>query len=235
MINAFYAIKGMRVDKRRLADDAIFLERVLCREAGGEQDQIAVAFGGFNRIDFNSNGYNVRPIIMPKERKASLNESLCLFFTGFSRFSSDIQEVVRQSIAEKSSALSEMRNLVCIAEKILTSGGSLDEFGKLLDYSWKLKRGLSSGISTSQVDDAYAKAISAGALGGKLLGAGGGGFLLFYVPKEKRCQVKSALNGMLHIPFTFESRGAQILYYGEEDWSDSPDLDPIDAPIKAIM
>lgn len=219
MIEAFYALKGKYADKRKLADEAIYLERVLCAEAGGIQDQIAASFGGFNRIDFSKDGYSVKPVIMNKERKEELNTRLMLFFTGFSRFSSDIQKGTEKSMQDKSRELLEMYALVDEAEKVLTDKSrSLDEFGKLLDYTWKLKRGISSGISTDSIDGQYAKAVNAGALGGKLLGAGGGGFLLFYVPEERQEAVKKALAGLMYVPFKFESEGTKIIYYAQEDY-----------------
>lgn len=218
MIEAFYALQGKYADKRKLADDAIYLERVLCQEAGGIQDQIAASFGGLNRIDFSQDGYSVNPIVISRERKASLNDHLMLFFTGFSRFSSDIQKGTEKSMKDKTAQLLEMYKLVDDAEKILTDESvSLDEFGKLLDYTWKLKRGISSGISTGSIDDQYEKAMKAGALGGKLLGAGGGGFLLFYVPKEKQAAVKEALAGQMYVPFKFENEGTKIIHYSPED------------------
>lgn len=218
MLSAFYALKGKYADKRKLADDAIYLERELCKEAGGIQDQIAASFGGFNRIDFNRDGYTVRPVIMSRERKEELNSRLMLFFTGFSRFSSDIQKGTEKSMKDKTRQLIKMHHLVDSAEKILTDKNtSLDEFGKLLDYTWKLKRGISGGISTDSIDGQYAKAMDAGALGGKLLGAGGGGFLLFYVPLEKQNSVREALKGQMHVPFKFENDGTKIIYYSAED------------------
>lgn len=218
MIEAFYALQGKYADKRKLADDAIYLERVLCQEAGGIQDQIAASFGGLNRIDFSQDGYSVKPIVISRERKALLNDHLMLFFTGFSRFSSDIQKGTEKSMKDKTAQLLEMYKLVDDAEKILTDESvSLDEFGKLLDYTWKLKRGISSGISTGSIDEQYEKAMKAGALGGKLLGAGGGGFLLFYVPKEKQAAVKEALAGQMHVPFKFENEGTKIIHYSPED------------------
>lgn len=221
MIEAFYALKGKYADKRKLADDAIYLERTLCAESGGIQDQIAASFGGFNRIDFSRDGYTVRPVIMSKERKDDLNNHLMLFFTGFSRFSSDIQKSTEKSMKDKTSELLEMYRLVDDAEKILTDKNiPLDEFGRLLDHTWKLKRGISSGISTGSIDEQYQKAVSAGALGGKLLGAGGGGFLLFYVPEEKQQAVKEALKGQMHVPFKFENDGTKIIYYSAEDYEE---------------
>lgn len=221
MLEAFYALKGKYADKRKLADDAIYLERTLCAEAGGIQDQIAASFGGFNRIDFSRDGYTVRPVIMNRERKEELNRQLMLFFTGFSRFSSDIQKGTEKSIKDKTAQLIEMYHLVDEAEKILTDKNiSLNEFGKLLDYTWKLKRGISGGISTDSIDEQYAKAMNAGALGGKLLGAGGGGFLLFYVPLEKQADVKNALKDQMCVPFKFENDGTKIIYYSAEDYKE---------------
>lgn len=218
MLNAFYTLKGKCVDKRKLADDAIYLERVLCNENGGIQDQIAASFGGFNRIDFNSEGYFVRPIVIGKERKDLLNENLMLFFTGFSRFSSDIAKTQQEAIKDKTKELLEMISLVNEAEKVLTSKTDINEFGNLLDYTWKLKRGITANISTSEIDRVYAEAREAGALGGKLLGAGGGGFLLFYVEKDKQEFVKKKLSDLLYVPFEFEDSGTQILYYRAEEY-----------------
>ncbi len=221
MLEAFYTLKGKYADKRKLADDAIYLERTLCNEAGGIQDQIAASFGGFNRIDFSRDGYTVRPVIMGRERKEELNSHLMLFFTGFSRFSSDIQKGTEKSMKDKTSQLLEMYRLVDEAEKILTDkNASLDGFGRLLDYTWKLKRGISGGISTGSIDEQYTKAMDAGALGGKLLGAGGGGFLLFYVPLEKQADVRDALKDQMYVPFKFENDGTRIIYYSAEDYKE---------------
>lgn len=218
MLEAFYALKGKYADKKKLSDDAIYLERTLCAEAGGIQDQIAAAFGGFNRIDFSKDGYTVNPVVMSCERKKELNDNLMLFFTGFSRFSSDIQKGTEKSMKEKTKELLEIYSLVDEAQKILSDNNAdIDEFGKLLDYSWNLKRGISEGISTDSIDEQYKKAIDAGALGGKLLGAGGGGFLLFYVPKEKQKSVKNALKDQMQVPFSFENEGTRIIYYAADD------------------
>ncbi|MDD7534829.1 MAG: hypothetical protein SPK18_06440 [Treponema sp.] len=219
MLSAFYALKGQYADKRKLADDAIYLERTLCKEAGGIQDQIAASFGGMNRINFSADGYTVHPVIINPERKKFLNEHLMLFFTGFSRFSSDIQKGTEKSMKDKTQQLLEMYKLVDDAEKILTDKNtSLDEFGKLLDYTWQLKRGISSGISTDSIDEQYERAKKAGALGGKLLGAGGGGFLLFYVPKDKQADVKKALAGQMYVPFSFENDGTKVIHYSPETY-----------------
>ena len=221
MLSAFYALKGKYADKRQLADDAIYLERVLCQEAGGIQDQIAASFGGLNRIDFSEDGYTVRPVIISNERKKSLNEHLMLFFTGFSRFFGDIQTTTEKSISDKTKELLEMYTLVDEAEKILTNKNiSLDEFGKLLHYAWQLKRDISPSITTNSIDEQYEKAINAGAIGGKLLGAGGGGFLLFYVPMKKKGEVKNVLKDLLYVPFNFENEGSRIIFYEPEIYNE---------------
>lgn len=218
MINAFYALKGKYADKMQLAKDAIYVERTLCKESGGVQDQIAASFGGLNRIHFSSEGYVVNPIIMSKERKRLLNDSLMLFFTGFSRFSSDIAQSQEKATRDKTKELKEMLTLVDEAEQILTGKGNLNEFGKLLDHTWKLKRGITSKISNNSIDMLYKQAIEAGALGGKLLGAGGGGFLLFYVEEDKQAAVKEQLKDLLYVPFEFENAGTRVLYYKAEDF-----------------
>ena len=218
MLNAFYALKGKYADKRKLADDAIYLERVLCKESGGMQDQIAASFGGFNKISFNADGYTVSPVIISPERKLRLNDNLMLFFTGFSRFSSDIQVEAEKSLKSKEAQLLEMLQLVDEAEQVLTSKTDLTEFGKLLDYTWKLKRGITSKVSTDSIDAIYDKAIKAGATGGKLLGAGGGGFLLFYVEADKQKNVHEALEDLLYVPFEFETAGTQVIHYTPESY-----------------
>ena len=217
MLNAFYALKGKYADKKKLADEAIYLERVLCKEAGGWQDQIAASFGGFNRINFNADGYEVLPVIISPERKRNLNQNLMMFFTGFTRFSSDVQKANAIGTKSKLNQLREMFSLVDTAEKVLTDKeNNLDEFGKLLDYTWKLKRQTGSAVSTNSIDELYEKGIRAGALGGKLLGAGGGGFLVFYVQPEYQNSVKKAMNNLMHIPFQFEDGGTRVIHYSPE-------------------
>ena len=218
MLNAFYALKGKYADNRKLADDAIFLERVLCNESGGVQDQIAASFGGMNRINFNAEGYTVNPVIISPERKKLLNRNLMLFFTGFSRFSSDIQVAAEKNLKSKQNQLLEMLSLVDDAEKILTSKTDLEEFGRLLDYTWQLKRGITDKVSTDSIDAVYSRALQAGATGGKLLGAGGGGFLLFYVDPDKQENVRKALENLLYVPFEFENGGTRVIHYTPESY-----------------
>lgn len=217
LLNAFHALKGEYCSKKQLALEAIHLERTLCQESGGVQDQIAAAYGGFNRINLSSDGFDVTPVIIPIDKKQKLNENLMLFFTGFSRFSSDISVEQKRSMKSKISQLREMCSLVNTAEEILANKkDNLDEFGKLLNYTWELKRGLTSKVSTNTIDEIYQKGIAAGALGGKLLGAGGGGFLLFYVEREYQSSVREALKNLLYVPFRFENYGSRVLYYSPE-------------------
>ncbi len=217
LLNAFHSLKGNLKDKQVLADEAIYVERVMCNEAGGLQDQIAASFGGLNRIDFDKDGYHVKPIGISKKRKDKLNDNLMLFFTGFSRFSADIQSDTKKNIKSNTDTLLRMKEMVDEAEAILTDGSqSLDGFGRLMDETWRLKRSTGSKISTSQIDQIYERAMKAGTLGGKLLGAGGGGFMLFYVPEEKQEAVKNELKELLLVPFRFEDEGTSVIYFVPE-------------------
>ena len=218
MLNAFYCLKGKYADKRKLADEAIYLERELCQEAGGWQDQIAASYGGMNRIEFNKDGtYAVKSIIIHPERKQQLNDNLLMFFTGFTRFSSDMQKANAVGYAEKIKQLQEMYSLVDDAEAVLEDKhADLDDFGRLLDVTWKLKRQTGGAITTNSIDALYEKGIAAGALGGKLLGAGGGGFLVFYVQPEKKESVMEAMKDLLYVPFKFEDGGTRVVHYSPE-------------------
>lgn len=222
MLNAFYALKGKYADKKRLSDEAIYLERVLCKEVGGWQDQIAASFGGFNRINFNADGYEVLPVIISPERKRQLNDNLMMFFTGFTRFSSDVQMANNAKTSEnKKERLKKMYELVDEAEAVLTNKErDLDDFGRLLDVTWRLKKGTGDAVSTSSIDELYEKGIKAGALGAKLLGAGGGGFLVFYVQPEKQKMVKEAMKDLMHIPFRFEDGGTRVIHYSPEEYEE---------------
>ena len=222
MLNAFYALKGKYADKKKLANEAIYLERVLCNEVGGWQDQIAASFGGFNRINFGPYGYEVLPVIISSERKKRLNNNLLMFFTGFTRFSSDVQKTNNVSGSEEKRArLKKMYELVDEAEAVLTDKNrDLDDFGRLLDTTWRLKKGTGSAISTGSIDKLYEKGIKAGALGGKLLGAGGGGFLVFYAQPEKQEAVKEVMKDLMYIPFKFEDGGTRVIHYSPEEYEE---------------
>ena len=219
LLNAFYCLKGKSVSRKQLANDAIRLERVLCDEAGGWQDQIAASFGGLNRIDFDKNGYRVTPVVVSPERKEELDNNLMLFFTGFTRFSAEIQKTTKLSIRDKQQQLLEMLELVDEAQDILENNKrDLDDFGRLLDKTWKLKKQTGKDISKDSIDEFYKKGIKAGAIGGKLLGAGGGGFLLFYVKQDKQDSVRKALADLMEVPFKFENDGTQVVYYTPESF-----------------
>ena len=217
MLNAFHRLKGKTVDAKQLADEAIYVERVLCDEAGGWQDQIAAAYGGFNRINFSNDSYEVIPLDISDSVKQELNDNLIMFFTGFTRLSSQIQKESR-SVSEKENELKQMLSLTDDAEKFLKNG-QVNEFGSLLDTTWKLKRQTGKNISNEVIDEYYDRAMKAGALGGKLLGAGGGGFLLFYVPAKKQQAVREELQGMIEIPFSFTDDGSGIVFENSEVYS----------------
>lgn len=214
LLNELHLLKGEKLSKMELAKEAIHLERVLCNEAGGVQDQLAVAFGGLNKITFDADGYKILPVDISHKNKQQFNNNLLLVFTGFSHFSGEVAVVQQNNIPNKISELNEMKSLVGEGEKILVSDNSLDDFGRLLDYTWKLKRTLSDRISTNEIDELYDSAKKAGALGGKILGAGSGGFMLLYVPEEKRENVKKIFEPSRIIPFEFEDEGTKLIYGG---------------------
>jgi len=217
MLNAFHCLKGDYASKKQLSEESIYLERVLCEEAGGWQDQIAASYGGLNRINFTSNGFEVLPIIVAPDRKQQLNENLMMFFTGFTRFSSDVQAANAKDQRDKRLILREMHALVDEAEQILVNRNkTLDDFGKLLDYTWRLKRQTGSAVTTDSIDGVYEAGLRAGAIGGKLLGAGGGGFLIFYVPKERQEAVRAAMDKLMYVPFRFEDGGTTVVHYTPE-------------------
>lgn len=213
LLNALYALRGTMKSKRQLALDAIHIEQERLRENVGAQDQLSAAFGGFNRIDFRQDGeFRVSPVILPRDRSAQLQDHLMLFFTGFSRTASEIVEEQLRTMSDKTKELSAMHQMVDHAEALLTRG-DLTEFGELLHETWQLKRSLTNRISTAEIDTIYDTARRAGATGGKLLGAGGGGFMLFFVRPELQPKVRAALKHLLHVPFTFDTSGSQVIFY----------------------
>jgi D-glycero-alpha-D-manno-heptose-7-phosphate kinase len=222
LIKAIYALKGEMVSKYALAMETIKLEREILGECGGIQDQIAAVYGGLNRISINRNGsFSVEPVVISAERRAEFNDRLLLFFTGISRTSSDVQCATVKSAAQKTAELARMQAMVAEAAEILSNPArDLDDFGRMLDETWRLKRGLSDKISTSLVDESYAKAMKAGALGGKLLGAGGGGFMLFFAPKGKQESVKAALGDMMHVSFKIDDQGCQTILFAPKEYPD---------------
>lgn len=218
LLAALHALDGRMMSKRLLAEQAIHLEQDILAENVGVQDQIEVAFGGLNLIEIGKNGtFNVQPLVMPRQRLNGLEQRLMLFFTGISRMASQVAAATITAIRDRGKELTAMRELVDAARDTLVSGAPLSEFGALLHESWQLKRSLAKEIAPSFVDDIYARARAAGAVGGKLLGAGGGGFMVFYVEPERQAAVGAALGDLLQIPFRFEYQGAQILFYDPQD------------------
>lgn len=213
LLNALYALKGYMPGKMQLAGDAICVEQEKINENVGSQDQVMAAFGGFNRIDFKEEGFEVKPVIVCHERLESLQNHLILFFTGISRTASQIAGEQIKETPNKKRELTEMYNMVDEALKILNSDCALEDFGKLLHDSWMLKRSLTDKVSSLYIDYIYDTALKAGAVGGKILGAGGGGFILLFVKPEFQAKVKESLHGLLHVPFRFENSGSQIIYY----------------------
>ena len=220
LLHALYALKGSMATKRNLARDAIHVEQNLIKENVGSQDQVATAFGGFNKIEFSgANGFYVSPVTIHEKKLDLLQSHLMLFFTGFSRYASDIAvEQIKQTHRHKAE-LKTMMEMVDEAIKILNRGSDdLSDFGKLLNESWGLKKKLNGLISNDKIDEVYDTAMKSGALGGKLLGAGGGGFILFFVPPEHHQRMRKSLKGMLYVPFGFEKLGTQVILYSTQDF-----------------
>ncbi|MDH3256235.1 MAG: kinase [Nitrospinota bacterium] len=214
MLNAIHALKGDMIPKNHLAREAIYLEREVLKESVGSQDQVLTALGGFKKIDFNKDhSFSETPVIVSPTRKRELEDHLLLFFTGISRFASKVAQKKIENIPKKKKELAVMQQMVDEGLKIITNGQCITEFGKLLHESWKIKRELSDGISTSLVDEIYQAAMSEGALGGKLLGAGGGGFVLIFARPEDHPNIKDRLKDLLCIPFNFEEEGSQIIVF----------------------
>jgi D-glycero-alpha-D-manno-heptose-7-phosphate kinase len=219
LLNALYSLKNCMPTKKELALDAIHVEQNLIGEYVGSQDQTAAAFGGLNKISFNSmNDIEVDPIILSSERRYALQENLMLFFTGFSRNASDLAKVQIEATCHNENKLNTIVEICNEGLSVLVDTKQpIDNFGKLLGEQWKVKRELTDKISNKEIDSIYEAGLSAGALGGKLLGAGGGGFILFYVNKNKQYKVRSALKKLLYIPFGFEFTGSKIIYYSRSD------------------
>lgn len=219
LLLALHGLMGRMVTKRELAEQAITVEQEWIGETVGSQDQYAAAFGGLNRIQFGPGKLiRISPITIPAARIRQLQKNLLFCFSGVSRVSSEIQEEQSKRIGDITGQLREMTALVDEAQGILgDENAELDDFGRLLDKAWKLKRGFSSKVSNSVIESIYSTAMRAGALGGKVCGAGGGGFLVFYVPPEKRSAVEKALAESLIVPIRFEYLGAHVIFFSHED------------------
>lgn len=220
LLNAVHALQGRMSHKRELACEAVHIERDVLKENVGVQDQIATAYGGFNKITILPSGdFAVDPIIIPAERRDALQRHFLLFFTGVSRTASDIAEEQTRTASSKQDELKAMRALVDDAINVVAHGQDLTEFGRLLHETWQIKRSLSSRIAPQFVDEIYARALKAGALGGKLLGAGGGGFMLFFAKPEQHESIKQALSDLLYVPFEFEAAGSSVVFYSPTTYS----------------
>lgn len=224
LVNALTALNGERISKHEMALCAIHLEQNLLKEAVGAQDQVAAAYGGLNLIEFLRSGdIGVQPIILPPARNAELENSLMLFYSGISRYSSEVAAEMVANIPDKRDELTHMRAMVDQGYDILSGKGPLSDFGELLHETWIRKRNLSSRVSNDTIDGIYERARKAGALGGKLLGAGECGFMVFFVPPEKSESVRYALCDLLHVPFQFSSQGSTIIHYDPEAISNNVD------------
>lgn len=215
LINAVMALRGRHISKEEVAKQAIHIEQNVLQENVGSQDQISAAYGGFNKIQFKPDDtFTVTPIILPRDRLHELQSHLMLFFTGLSRTASEIAKTKIENISIKQVELSRMQAMVDEAMSLLQDDKRpITDFGQLLHESWKYKRSLSKQVSTQEIDQIYAAAMKAGALGGKLLGAGGGGFMLLFVPPEKQEKMREVLASLVHVPFAFEDSGSRIVLY----------------------
>lgn len=218
LLHALYALKGVMPTRRQLALDAIRIEQDVLKENVGSQDQALAAFGGFNFVEFGGSDHiQIRPLTVISQRLELLQSHLMLYFTGFSRIASDIAQEQIQKTPEKKKELRLMFDMVKEAAEILNSNNDLTSFGKLLHDNWQLKRSLSSKISTPMVDEIYSAAMESGALGGKLLGAGGGGFILIFAKPEAQPKIRERLKKLLHVPFRFDNLGSQVIFYSPGD------------------
>jgi D-glycero-alpha-D-manno-heptose-7-phosphate kinase len=218
LLLGLYGLKEKMRDKHGLATDAIHVEQDLIEEAVGSQDQVSAAYGGFNRINFNSDGSIEVRRVLGQERLAELEQNLALFFTGFSRTASEIACEQMKITPHKKNELNMMLQLTNEAEAIVTDPRrSLDDFGRLMHESWQIKRTLTNKISNANIDEIYEAGLQGGALGGKLLGAGGGGFMLFYVPPERRKELRAKLKNLLCVPFGFSNKGSHVVVYEPEE------------------
>jgi D-glycero-alpha-D-manno-heptose-7-phosphate kinase len=215
LLHALRALDSKMISKRDLAREAIRIEQDVLKENVGSQDQLWAAYGGFNRIDFHSDGtFGVAPIILPPERREELGRSIMLFFTGFSRFASDFAQDQIKNMGNRKSQLRAIRSMVDRAvDVLLDRNAPLRELGELLHESWRIKRELADSVSNNQIDEIYEAGRDAGAIGGKLLGAGGGGFMVFMVEPEKREQVRERLKSLIHVNVGFDNEGSKIVLY----------------------
>lgn len=216
-LHTLYALEGIMASKRQLAMESIHIEQNMIKETVGSQDQVCVAYGGLNQIIFLKDGkIEIKPLTLSKSRIEELNSHLMLFYTGIKRTASDIAKTYVSDVDDKYHVLSKMQKMVDEGISILQSNSSINKFGELLHEAWMHKKKLSSKVSNSEVDRLYEKARACGAIGGKITGAGGGGFMLLFVPPSAQKEVRAALSEQIHVPFQFEFNGSQIIFYEPE-------------------
>lgn len=219
LLHTLYALKGIMPTKRKLALDAIYIEQEVLNENVGSQDQVLAAFGGFNLVEFGGQQHiQVHPVTISPQRLILFQKHLMLFFTGFTRKASDIAAEQIKNTRRKNKELKEMLQLLDRALKILNNNTDLSEFGKLLHENWQIKRSLSTKISTPVIDEIYSTALRSGALGGKLMGAGGGGFMVIFAKPEVQSKIREKLKKFLYVPFRFNDLGSQIIFYSPYDF-----------------
>lgn len=220
LVNAMHALNGRMVSKQELAKEAIRIEQDVLRENVGCQDQVTTAHGGFNRIDFHRNGgIDINPMILPRETLNRLQDSMLLVFTGISRYASVIAAKQIDNLKARTNELLAMQQMVDEATSILRGANDpIESFGRLLNENWKLKRALAKEIATDRINEIYDAAMAGGAYGGKVLGAGGGGFMLFVVPEAYRQSVKDRLQTLINVRFRFETSGSKVLYAERDEW-----------------
>jgi D-glycero-alpha-D-manno-heptose-7-phosphate kinase len=222
LLHTLHALNGQMAGKKQLALESIDVEQNMIRENVGSQDQVAAAYGGFNHTVFHQSGeISVRPVTLAPERFAELNSHLMLFYTGIKRTASDVAASYTVNLDARKRQLRILKDLVDESITVLTHRHPISDFGALLNEAWLVKRSLSSEVTNHKVEAIYARAQAAGALGGKLLGAGGGGFMLLFVPPEKQAEVLQVLGGLVHVPFSFEFAGSQIVFFEPEKNHDS--------------
>lgn len=236
LLHALHALKGEMVGKQQLAKESIFLEQDVLKENVGSQDQVLAAHGGFNHVVFSTNGeIIIRPVCVPAQRLGELNDHLMLFFTGIKRTASDVAKSYVNGFEDHRRQLRIMKDLVDESLSLLSGSGDIRAFGDLLHESWIAKRSLSPAVSNSTVDEVYEEARSAGALGGKLLGAGGGGFLLLFVPPDLQDEVRERLNRLICVPFRFEHTGSQIIFLDRQEDFSVADKNRSERPIMSFQ
>lgn len=221
LLHAVHALQGRMTGKHQLTRESIQLEQDILKEAVGSQDQVQAAHGGLNHVVFNPNGeITVHPVTISPHRVQEFSSHLMLFYTGIKRTAATVAEKVINTIDDRKRQLGGLKALVDQGLEILNGSGAITGFGELLHESWQLKRSLNAAVSNGEVDNLYARARSAGAIGGKLTGAGGGGFLLLFAAPEKHTQIREALGELIHVPIQLDFTGSQIIYYEpEQDYS----------------